>query len=88
MRFTIAQDDSYFSFHFHAHTQQQKEVMYTAVESSALNRDHNTFLLVDDGTVGKFGGEITFRGKFEKAVSEKYQVPVVTLVIQVRAVLF
>ncbi len=34
-----------------------------------LNPDHTHFLFVDDGSVGKFGVEITWRTEFEKYVS-------------------
>eukprot|EP00050_Salpingoeca_kvevrii_P002038 m.185860 g.185860 ORF g.185860 m.185860 type:complete len:1506 (-) comp10522_c1_seq1:295-4812(-) len=36
----------------------------------ALDRNHNLFLMVDDGRVNQFGGEIDFRTRFEKCISE------------------
>ena len=47
---------------------------------TGLDANHNTFLLVDDGRVGVFGGEIEFRAKVEKEISK--QTPIVTIVIQ------
>ena len=34
-----------------------------------LNNCHSYFLLVDDGTVGKYGCEISFRRRFERFLS-------------------
>ena len=36
---------------------------------AALNKDHAFFLLVDNGTVGKYGAEIALRRKLEKFIS-------------------
>ncbi|WAQ96697.1 TMP2L-like protein [Mya arenaria] len=57
-----------------------------------LDHNHTHFLLVDDGTEGKFGGEIEFRSMLERYVSEKVEtgvaetqsvnVPVVQLVLE------
>lgn len=38
-----------------------------------LDHNHTHFILVDDGTEGKFGGEIEFRTLFERYVSEKVE---------------
>ena len=68
---------------------------------AALNKDHAFFLLVDNGTVGKYGAEIALRRKLEKYVSTQClasgsdntsTVPLVCLVIEggtntIRAVL-
>ena len=35
-------------------------------EESSLDNNHSHFLLVDDGTEGKYGGEIDFRASFQK----------------------
>ncbi|KAH3872329.1 hypothetical protein DPMN_035544, partial [Dreissena polymorpha] len=57
-----------------------------------LDHNHTHFLLVDDGTEGKFGAEITFRSEFERYVSAKVEtgvaesqsvnVPVIQLVVE------
>lgn len=47
-----------------------------------MNHDHNLFILVDDGTRGRYGGEIDFRAAFEQAASQDANAPVVTIVIQ------
>ncbi|XP_060552910.1 transient receptor potential cation channel subfamily M member 2-like isoform X4 [Ruditapes philippinarum] len=57
-----------------------------------LDHNHTHFMLVDDGTEGKFGAEIEFRSTFERYVSEKVEtgvaesqsvnVPVVMLVVE------
>ena len=36
-----------------------------------LNSNHSHFLLVDNGTVGKYGCEVGFRRKLEKCVSQQ-----------------
>lgn len=36
-----------------------------------LNSNHSYFLLVDNGTVGKYGSEILLRKKLEKYISEQ-----------------
>ena len=69
---------------------------------AALNKDHAFFLLVDNGTVGKYGAEIALRRKLEKYVSTQFlggsdntsgvSTPLVCLVIEggtntIRAVL-
>lgn len=38
---------------------------------AVLNSNHSYFLLVDNGTVGKYGGEILFRKKMEKFISHQ-----------------
>ena len=39
---------------------------------SPLDPNHSHFFLVDNGTQHKYGGEIEFRAKLEKALSENY----------------
>ena len=39
------------------------------MNSFNLNNCHSYFLLVDDGTVGKYGCEISFRRRFERFLS-------------------
>lgn len=36
-----------------------------------LDHNHTHFLLVDDGTEGKYGGEIEFRSRLESYISTK-----------------
>ena len=38
-----------------------------------LDHNHTHFLLVDDGTEGKYGVEIEFRSKLEKYISEEVE---------------
>ena len=38
-----------------------------------LDHNHTHFMLADDGREGKFGGEIEFRTRFERYVSEKVE---------------
>ncbi|KAL4227851.1 Transient receptor putative cation channel subfamily M member 7 [Mactra antiquata] len=38
---------------------------------SVLNNNHSYFLLVDNGTVGKYGGEIIFRKRLEKYIAHQ-----------------
>ncbi|TSK92937.1 Transient receptor potential cation channel subfamily M member 2 [Bagarius yarrelli] len=38
---------------------------------SCLDVNHSHFLLVDDGTSGKYGAEIDLRGRLEKSISEQ-----------------
>eukprot|EP00055_Hartaetosiga_balthica_P013583 m.70395 g.70395 ORF g.70395 m.70395 type:complete len:1603 (-) comp8308_c0_seq3:3281-8089(-) len=47
-----------------------------------LDDNHTMFFLVDDGSDNAFGKEITWRGKFEAKVGERYDAPVVTIVVQ------
>uniref|UniRef100_A0A8C5MF01 non-specific serine/threonine protein kinase n=1 Tax=Leptobrachium leishanense TaxID=445787 RepID=A0A8C5MF01_9ANUR len=54
-----------------------------------LNRHHSHFLLVDDGTVGKYGGEIHIRTELEKGVRQQLihtrtgtHIPIVAVVIE------
>ena len=68
---------------------------------AALNKHHAYFLLVDNGTIGKYGAEIALRRKLEKFIStqslsensqSQFSTPLVCLVIEggtntVRAVL-
>lgn len=46
-------------------------VSSTKTNTSVLNSDHSYFLLADNGTVGKYGGEILFRKKFEKYIAQQ-----------------
>lgn len=39
-------------------------------ESMCLDNNHTHFLLVDDGSVGKYGCEITFRGIVEETIRD------------------
>ena len=41
-------------------------------EESSLDNNHSHFLLVDDGTEGKYGGEIDFRASFQKFLIEGF----------------
>ncbi|KAJ8304156.1 hypothetical protein KUTeg_017739 [Tegillarca granosa] len=38
---------------------------------AVLNSNHSYFLLVDNGTVGKYGGEIIFRKRLEKYIAQQ-----------------
>lgn len=38
---------------------------------AVLNRSHSYFLLVDNGTVGKYGGEVIFRKRLEKYIAQQ-----------------
>lgn len=48
--------------------------MYKAQESTGsgapLDHNHTHFILVDDGTEGKYGGEIEFRTDLERYISD------------------
>ncbi|XP_074037016.1 transient receptor potential cation channel, subfamily M isoform X5 [Leptinotarsa decemlineata] len=83
---------------------QHTEVPYHSISSprsknAALNNRHAYFLLVDNGTVGKYGAEIILRRKLEKYISKQRlypftqsPIPLVCLVIEggtntIRAVL-
>ncbi|KAH9513281.1 Transient receptor putative cation channel sub M member 3 [Bulinus truncatus] len=67
-------------------------VSSTKSNSSVLNNNHSYFLLVDNGTVGKYGGEILFRKKFEKYIAQQkigigsgfrgHSVPVICVVLE------
>jgi transient receptor potential cation channel subfamily M protein 2 len=50
-----------------------------------LDTNHNNFILVDDGTVGRFGREIDFRADFEdeltKSGTQANKVPTVLIVV-------
>ncbi|OWF43176.1 Transient receptor potential cation channel trpm [Mizuhopecten yessoensis] len=53
-----------------------KVVPYHCVSSpktnyAVLNSNHSYFLLVDNGTVGKYGGEIIFRKRLEKYIAQQ-----------------
>ncbi|XP_044264346.1 transient receptor potential cation channel trpm isoform X10 [Tribolium madens] len=80
------------------------EVPYHSISSprskfAALNNRHAYFLLVDNGTVGKYGAEIVLRRRLEKYISKQRlypftqsPIPIVCLVIEggtntIRAVL-
>ncbi|CAG9862478.1 unnamed protein product [Phyllotreta striolata] len=83
---------------------QHTEVPYHSISSprsknAALNNRHAYFLLVDNGTVGKYGAEVILRRKLEKYISKQRlypftqsPIPIVCLVIEggtntIRAVL-
>lgn len=38
---------------------------------AVLNSNHSYFLLVDNGTVGKYGGEIIFRKRLERFIAQQ-----------------
>lgn len=40
-------------------------------QGACLDNNHSHFILVDDGTVEKYGGEITFRACLEHCISNK-----------------
>ena len=43
---------------------------YHCENSSSLDEHHSHFILVDDGSEGKFGKEIELRAKLEKHIGE------------------
>ena len=45
------------------------EVSFDTINEYNLNSFHSYFLLVDDGTIGKYGCEIILRRKFERCLS-------------------
>ncbi|KAL9987179.1 hypothetical protein ACROYT_G001438 [Oculina patagonica] len=60
-------------------------------QGACLDNNHTHFILVDDGTINKYGGEISFRAslencisrkKMEKSCEQKHGVPVVLLVLE------
>ncbi|CAL1532413.1 unnamed protein product [Lymnaea stagnalis] len=67
-------------------------VLSTKSNTSVLNSNHSYFVLVDNGTVGKYGGEILFRKKFEKYIAQQkirigngfrgHSVPVICVVLE------
>ncbi|XP_035824942.1 transient receptor potential cation channel subfamily M member 1 isoform X2 [Aplysia californica] len=67
-------------------------VSSTKTNTSVLNSNHSYFLLPDNGTVGKYGGEILFRKKFEKYIAQQkisiandfrgHGVPVICVVLE------
>ncbi|CAF0916482.1 unnamed protein product [Rotaria sordida] len=77
---------------------QNKTVSYhsaavvTEDNCATLNSSHSCFLLVDNGTVGKHGGEVILRKRFEKYLSQqkisfhghvgKQNVPVVCVIVE------
>ena len=40
------------------------------LQGACLDNNHTHFLLVDDGYINKYGGEIKFRGRLEHAIRE------------------
>jgi hypothetical protein len=38
-------------------------------DETSLEPNHSQFIFIDDGTMHKYGGEIEFRARFEKAIS-------------------
>ena len=64
----------------------EMEVLYVkrkpnSMESAALDPNHTHFILVDNGK-DEYGGEIQLRGSIEQALSERFRVPSVLLVVQ------
>lgn len=59
-------------------------------KQTPLDPNHSHFVLVDNSELNKFGGEIEFRGKLERAIvnfkndssSEDTGVPIVVLVLE------
>ncbi|XP_073244598.1 transient receptor potential cation channel subfamily M member-like 2 isoform X3 [Porites lutea] len=60
-------------------------------KGACLDNNHTHFILVDDGTINKYGGEISFRASLENCISRKqmekscdrsHGVPVVLLVLE------
>lgn len=58
-------------------------------EGACLDNNHSHFILVDDGTVGKYGGEIPFRASLQNCITTKkiaksksHGIPVVLLVLE------
>ena len=41
------------------------------IQGSCMDNNHSHFLLVDDGTEGKYGGEIAFRARLQNCLSNK-----------------
>ncbi|CAF0896318.1 unnamed protein product [Didymodactylos carnosus] len=64
----------------------------TGENNATLNSSHSCFLLVDNGTVGKYGGEIVLRKRLEKYLSQqkiafhghssKQNIPVVCVIVE------
>ena len=40
-------------------------------EGACLDNNHSHFILVDDGTAGKYGGEIPFRASLQNCITTK-----------------
>ena len=40
-------------------------------QGACLDNNHTHFVLVDDGTINKYGGEISFRATLENCISRK-----------------
>ena len=40
-------------------------------QGACLDNNHTHFILVDDGTINKYGGEISFRASLENCISRK-----------------
>ncbi|KAJ7363535.1 Transient receptor putative cation channel sub M member 7 [Desmophyllum pertusum] len=58
-------------------------------EGASLDNNHSHFILVDDGTAGKYGGEIPFRASLQNCITTKkiaksksHGIPVVLLVLE------
>ena len=66
--FTCDQDDGLFPA-----TYSFEDVEEIKGKGVPLDHNHTHFLMVDDGTEGKFGGEIEFRARLERYVSEKVE---------------
>eukprot|EP00054_Salpingoeca_dolichothecata_P012515 m.69394 g.69394 ORF g.69394 m.69394 type:complete len:1427 (-) comp19982_c0_seq1:42-4322(-) len=55
---------------------------YSSTNYKSLDHNHDFFILVDDGTHEKFGGEIAMRAKIEASMSSKKDIPIVSIVVQ------
>lgn len=45
----------------------------------ALNPNHNAFILVNDGTLDRYGGEIDYRCAIETGIGEQLRIPVLLI---------
>jgi hypothetical protein len=60
----------YFDF-FQQTVSYHSAAVVTEDNCATLNSSHSCFLLVDNGTVGKYGGEVILRKRFEKYLSQQ-----------------
>ena len=54
---------------------------YTSETSNSIDENHTHFVFVDDGKQGIDGRELSFRSAFEAALCDKYQVPLVLVIV-------
>ena len=47
-----------------------------------LNPNHSSFILVDNGSLFKFGVEIEFRTQLETLISSQLDIPIVLIVVE------